>query len=341
MFKRSIRQTEQVPHTIDGVTVMIDKTRDVPRPPVDWDTRVTVFGLVVALTLTCASVLWSTWAIGQLLHGGIGFVAAGIFDAAWLLCLLMEWLARWEPAKRARPKRAGWALLAATMVFIGWHGVESGSLGMAVAGAAVSMFAKVLWLNMMSFVNRDLSPDDLAWVRGRISQANALLAVAQVERRVARLTGQAQLTVGRPVATDQADRSTDQRPTATTTDRPATGHDQPALVTAAETLPSAPGASGPAPASEVLPVASRGHSEATADRSAPVTVATAPPVGYGFVPVATDRPTTTTGQTDRPAVATSHATNHCPGCGQDQATDRPCSERCRSRVRRRAKTGVS
>ncbi|ABW10764.1 hypothetical protein Franean1_1311 [Parafrankia sp. EAN1pec] len=52
------------------------------------------------------------------------------------------------------------------------------------------------------------------------------------------------------------------------------------------------------------------------------------------------RPDATCRATGRPAVTTATATRGCPGCGRDQADDRPCSERCRSRVRRRAKSSA-
>src|SRR4029079_8428194 len=122
--------------------------RDVRMPvlPRNWDRIATrgVVGLVVTLTL--AAIVWSTWSIGELLNGGPGYLAAAVFDLAWAVCLTLTYLARFDQEKEKFPNALGWWLLAATMGLIFWHGMTLHSVGMAVGGAAVSLFAKVLWL---------------------------------------------------------------------------------------------------------------------------------------------------------------------------------------------------
>ncbi|MGH7733384.1 MAG: hypothetical protein ACREOE_06700, partial [Gemmatimonadales bacterium] len=176
-------------HTVEGITSEIPRTREVPVPvlPRDWDTISTrvATGLVMALTLV--SVVWSTWSIGSLMGGGLGYGAAVVFDLAWAVCLILEWKARFDPAKRTFPRRLGWLLLLATMAAIAAHGLVENNVGMALAGAAVSLFAKVLWLGVMKHIDRELSPDDQAWVTAQISAANAKMAVAQVRRQAARV----------------------------------------------------------------------------------------------------------------------------------------------------------
>lgn len=192
---RNRKEQYSEPYTRDGKTVQVPRTREVPVPvlPRNWD-RIGVrfiVGLVAALTLV--SVVWSTWSIGELLHGGFGYLAAVVFDLAWAVCLVMEYLARFDAEKRRFPNRLGWWLLVATMGAIFWHGMNAGSVGMAVTGAAVSAFAKVLWLGVMRHVHRELSPEDAAWVKNEISSANAMMAVADARRQAAQIEQRASL----------------------------------------------------------------------------------------------------------------------------------------------------
>lgn len=192
---RSRKEQYTEPYTRDGRTVQVPRTREVPEPvmPRNWDRSAVraVVGLVVVLTL--AAITWSTWSIGSLLHGGPGYLAAGVFDLAWAVCLVLEYLGRFDPEKREFSDRLGWALLLATMGLIFWHGMTLHSVGMAVGGAAVSAFAKILWLGVMKHVHRELSPEDAAWVREEISSANAKMAVADARRQAAQIEQRAAL----------------------------------------------------------------------------------------------------------------------------------------------------
>jgi len=182
-------ETFQAPHTRDGITEMINRTREVRVPvlPRDWDTLATRAAVLLVMSLTLVSITWSTWSIGSLLGGGLGFGAAAVFDLSWAVCLILEWKSRFEEAKRSFPVRLGWWLLVGTMGAIFWHGMVLGSVGMAVTGAAVSAFAKVLWLGVMKHINKELSADDAQWVAQQISAANAKMAVAAARRQAARM----------------------------------------------------------------------------------------------------------------------------------------------------------
>jgi hypothetical protein len=190
-----VREKYTGEHTREGITVPVTKEREIRMPvlPRNWDTialRVAV-GLVLALTL--ASIVWSTWSIGELLHGGVGYFAAAVFDLAWAVCLILTYLGRFDEKKREFSDRLGWALLVATMGLIFWHGMTLDSVSMAVGGAAVSLFAKVLWLGVMRHVNRDLSDEDRQWVAAQISSANAKMAVADARRRASHIEQRAAL----------------------------------------------------------------------------------------------------------------------------------------------------
>jgi anti-sigma28 factor (negative regulator of flagellin synthesis) len=191
-FKTRTR-TKLVEFTLDGRTHQVEETYEekIPVLPRDWDALATKVGVGLVGMLTLISVVWSTVGIGGLLGGGVGFLAALLFDISWAVCLILEWKARFNSKKRAFPRNLGWILLGVTMFFIGWHGFVKENIPLAVVGACVSLFAKVLWLGIMKHVDRELDPDHQQWVNKVISEANARLAVAQVLRQVALAEDQA------------------------------------------------------------------------------------------------------------------------------------------------------
>ncbi|WP_372352648.1 hypothetical protein [Streptomyces sp. KL116D] len=85
-----------------------DDVIEVPLPPRDWDQIAlnTVTVIVTALVLAC--VVWSTVSIGDLLSRVViapaAYGAATVFDLAWIALMIIEWLARYTPA-RARAAR--------------------------------------------------------------------------------------------------------------------------------------------------------------------------------------------------------------------------------------------
>ncbi|MFJ8628962.1 hypothetical protein ACIRD3_39780 [Kitasatospora sp. NPDC093550] len=165
----------------------ITRTEEVRVPvlPRDWDQIAIRAVVTLVLALTLVSVTWSTVSIGSLLKGGVGYAAASIFDVAWAVCLILEWMARYEPRKRAFPRSLGWGLLVATMLSIGAHGVlMMHSWAAAIIGAGVSLFAKVLWLGVLQHIDRDLSADDQALVAAEKSRAYTALALASTRRQV-------------------------------------------------------------------------------------------------------------------------------------------------------------
>lgn len=181
---------ERQPLTVtrpDGSTFETTKTVEFapePVPPKDWDvisTRVAV-GMVLALTLV--AVAWSTWSIGELLHGGIGYLAAIVFDLSWGTALILEWKSRFDPDKRAFPQLLGWGLLAVTMGAIFWHAWPD--LRYAVVGATVSGVAKILWLGIMKHIEVDLTQRDRDDLRDRTSRGHVRMAFAAVDRAVMR-----------------------------------------------------------------------------------------------------------------------------------------------------------
>ncbi|MGW6395425.1 protein transporter Sec31 [Streptomyces sp. NPDC055103] len=195
MRTRTLRETRKVPHTIDGRTVLIDEPYDVQVtiPPRDWDRTVRTAVLTGSGLIGLASVAWSTVSIGALLTVDVppaaAYAAAGVFDLMWIGCMALEWLARYDPARAAAPRKAGWVALAIAMLAIAAHGHTEGSLTVGIIGAAVSGLAKWMWtLVLRSFAHR-LDPRTQQWVDAQRAEAEGQLALVPVRRDLARARG--------------------------------------------------------------------------------------------------------------------------------------------------------
>jgi hypothetical protein len=193
-FKNITRQVAGH-YTRDGKTIPVTRTMTsrVPALPRDWQTIALATALSIIFALTFLSVAWSTWSIGSLLGGGLGFACAIVFDVGWIVSLLLEYLSRYDETKRGFPTKLGWLLLVLTMIAIAWHGMLLGSTSMAVVGAFVSFFAKMLWIAVMKHVNAQLSEEDKQWVAAEVSSAQASAAIASVRRQTARIEQRAAL----------------------------------------------------------------------------------------------------------------------------------------------------
>ncbi|AYV33170.1 hypothetical protein EES41_41060 (plasmid) [Streptomyces sp. ADI95-16] len=170
---------------------MAGRTHEVPvespRVPTDWRRRGLAVALAVTGALTVACVVWSTVSIAHLLGGGeAAYAGASVFDAAWLVVVLLEVYHRYDRARRAAAQRVGWALLVVSMAALIAYGIRLGDWGVAVGGPAVSLVAKTLWVAVLSATQRDLSPVAAGWVAAERDRAYAELAVAGVDLEVTR-----------------------------------------------------------------------------------------------------------------------------------------------------------
>ncbi|MEW2082354.1 hypothetical protein [Streptomyces sp. NPDC005283] len=192
---RTETRTRPATHVIDGVANNITEHYSVRTPvlPRDWDQLAMRAAAGLVLALTAIAIVWSTVSIGSLLGGGVGYAAAVLADLSWLTVLVLEWLARFDPAKREFPRKLGWLLVAFAAGAIFWHGMLVGSVALAVVGASVSVVSKLLWLAVFRFIDRDLSDADRQWVAAEISKANAKLAVSGVRRQAAAAEARARL----------------------------------------------------------------------------------------------------------------------------------------------------
>lgn len=185
--------TELVPHTIDGKTRMVPVKVDAPAPPRDWDRIVLNAVTGIAAIVLTASVVWSTASIGDLLARAViepaAYGAAIVFDLAWIACMAVEWLARYDEDRAALPRKAGNLFLVLAMVAIGAHGKLTGYWEIGIVGALVSAVAKGLWTVVLRHQTPPLDERTRAWIHAELAEAGASLALVPVRRRVQRAHG--------------------------------------------------------------------------------------------------------------------------------------------------------
>ncbi|WP_181785346.1 protein transporter Sec31 [Streptomyces phytophilus] len=195
MKTRPDTRTRQVPHTIDGITHHVTETYTVhvPVPPRDWDRAVLTAVTAGAALAVAVSVVWSTAAIGDLLArtvpAGPAYAAAVAFDAAWILCMGVEWLSRYDPDRARLPRWAGHAALLIAMAAVAAHGWLDASPAVGLVGAAVSALAKGAWTVVLAHQAPPLDDRTRQWAQQELAVAGAELGLLPVRRRVARARG--------------------------------------------------------------------------------------------------------------------------------------------------------
>jgi hypothetical protein len=192
MKVRSVHRTRTVPKTIDGKTHQVQETYTTQEqvPPADRDAQALKAVTGLAAVIVLGAVVWSTVAIGGLLSMTspvwVAYMIAFVFDATWIGCLTLEWINRYDPVRASVPRRAGWVALCISMALIAAHGDAHGSLGVGLAGAAVSLVAKGFWHTVMRATGTELDPASAQWVNAERAEVNAELATVAVRRQLAR-----------------------------------------------------------------------------------------------------------------------------------------------------------
>ncbi|MER7813748.1 protein transporter Sec31 [Streptomyces sp. NPDC006798] len=189
---RAVTRTRTVPHTIDGRTVLVTEpyTEEVPVPPRDWDRIVLGAVTLAAGLLVTASVIWSTASIGDLLARVVtppaAYSAAAVFDLLWIMCMALEWLARYDAQRATLPRRAGHAALAIAMAAVAAHGWLADQIVIGIIGAAVSGIAKTGWTIVLAHYATPLDPKTQQWVDIQRGEIGGRLAMVAVRRELAR-----------------------------------------------------------------------------------------------------------------------------------------------------------
>lgn len=195
MKTRKIERTRLVPHTINGRTEMVlDRyTVDVPVPPRDWDRTVLTAVTAAAGLLVAVAVVWSTASIGDLLArvtiAPAAYAAAIAFDLAWILCMAVEWLARYDPPRAELPRNLGHGALVIAMAAVGAHGWLAGQLVIGLIGAVVSGIVKTLWTVVLRHHAKPLDDKTQQWVDKQRAEAGGELAMVSINRELQRARG--------------------------------------------------------------------------------------------------------------------------------------------------------
>jgi hypothetical protein len=189
---RTVQRTRLVPHTIDGRTEMVlDRYQvQVPVPPRDWDRIIRTAVTIAAGLILTACVIWSTASIGDLLARVVippaAYAAAVVFDLAWISCMALEWLARYDTRRAALPRKAGHVALLLAMGAVAAHGSLAGQLVIGIVGAAVSGLAKGLWTVVLAHHATPLNDRTQQWVDKQRAEAGGRLAMVAVRRELTR-----------------------------------------------------------------------------------------------------------------------------------------------------------
>ena len=192
MKTRTEQRSRLVPQTIDGQTEMVLQryTVNLPVPPRDWDRLVLTGVTAVAALIGAACIVWSTASIGDLLARVVvppaAYAAAGVFDLAWISCMALEWLARYDQQRAALPRNAGYVALALAMLAVGSDGWIADQPIIGIVGAAVSGLAKGLWTVVLAHHAKPLDDLTQQWVDKQRAKAGGELAMVAVRRELAR-----------------------------------------------------------------------------------------------------------------------------------------------------------
>jgi len=187
-----------VTHTIGGKTrtVRVPEEKMVPLAPKDWD-RVALNAVTTAVALMGAvSIVWSTVSIGHLLSLAsvvwAAYLVAAIFDVSWIVCLVLEWLSRFNPEKVRAPRTAGWAALVVAMSAIFTNSSLQHQPLAGLFGAAVSLVSKGLWAMRIHHTAQKLTPEQQAWVSDELADMSATAAVLGARRQMAGINNRTQ-----------------------------------------------------------------------------------------------------------------------------------------------------
>ncbi|MFH8380661.1 protein transporter Sec31 [Kitasatospora sp. NPDC018058] len=187
---RTVTRTRHVEHTVGGRTRVVPEQYQAPKAPRDWDQIILNGVTTVAVGGGIGCVAWSTTSIGSLLSQAapdlVAYGGAGVFDTLWISCTALGWLARYEPAKARAAHAAGWLCLGIAITALIVEGYTAGHLAAGIVGAFISIGVKLLWSLVIARHARTLDPLTQQWVEQELDEASGQLALATVNRRLAR-----------------------------------------------------------------------------------------------------------------------------------------------------------
>ncbi|MDT0377283.1 hypothetical protein RM572_00640 [Streptomyces sp. DSM 42041] len=187
---RAEERTRTVTTELDGQPRQTQKTYEVlvPQPPRDWDHILLRAVTGAAVAATAVSVAWTTASIGQLLAltapAAVAYAAAGVFDFAWITCLVLQWLDRYDPKRARAAAVVGWFALGIAVAAVIAHGSQLDQLAAGIVGAGISVIAKGLWTLVLRHFAVTLGEGTAGWLQQRREEINAQRALSGQLRRL-------------------------------------------------------------------------------------------------------------------------------------------------------------
>jgi len=218
-MRRRITRTRYIKHIIAGEPEWIPEHYQLPAPPIDWDHVILNAVVGMALLFMAGSMAWTTASIGDLLAqtvpAPIAYAVSGGYDAAWIVCLALEWLSRYDRNRAKAPRIAGHITLAIAVAAVAIHGATLGAAWAAGVGAVLSILAKGLWMLVLRHIAAPLDDRTQAWLQARRSRIAAQMALGAQMRQLHRMNEQHNALT----ASSDPNTGTDRTPDTADTDR--------------------------------------------------------------------------------------------------------------------------
>lgn len=154
-----------------------------------------------AAALAALSLVWSGYAITDLMHSGkFGLSVALAGDIGWITVLWAEWRGLAIAGRRWAPTAAGWLIAFGVAALLVLHGAEH-SRGQAVAGPFVVLIGKIVWAFALAAMTDPTAPtpEQQAEIHTvmRDSAHEAAMLHARAQGRIARIKAEGSVTLAR------------------------------------------------------------------------------------------------------------------------------------------------
>lgn len=155
-----------------------------------------------AALLAALSLIWSGYAITDLMHAGpFGLSVAIAGDIGWITVLWAEYRGIAIGGKPWAPHAAGWIIALAVAGLLVLHGLDAQSTGQTVAGPFVVLVGKIVWAFALAAMTDPAAPtpEQQAEVHAvmRDTAHQTALHHARAEAEIARIRDEARVTLAR------------------------------------------------------------------------------------------------------------------------------------------------
>ncbi|MCI3246338.1 hypothetical protein [Streptomyces spinosisporus] len=159
-----------------------------------------------ARLLAVLSLIWSGYAITDLMHSGLfGLSVAVAGDVGWVTVLWAEYRGITLAGQRWAAPAAGWLIALGVALLLVIHGHEAGGRPQAIAGPFVVLVGKIVWAFALAAMKDPTEPTpeqrDELHTELRDSAHSVAMMHARAQARIAHIRTEASVTVAR----DEAD----------------------------------------------------------------------------------------------------------------------------------------